>query len=141
MRHSVVPMASEVLANRWIVSDFDNDLWFSLVCSEHFEWNGFVEQALACVDNLGLVGYQFLEKTKIALLERFVHTVDNSHLSLCAVLSDESDVKTDSVDDAVVVSGFPHIDSIIVARAVLAYGFANPSLMGAKINILCCYWT
>jgi len=78
----------KILANCWIVSNHDLDLWCGFVCTQHFKWNGLV------VDDVVGRFYDFsIVRHQSCTGERLVDTSYDLHLFLWAIWSNESNVE------------------------------------------------
>jgi len=79
------------MADSWILSYLNKNLWFCLIRSEHFKWYGLKEQILAEWNDDLTMGYQVISS------QWCVYSSHNVWKSYWLVLTNISDVKTEAI--------------------------------------------
>jgi hypothetical protein len=111
---NVMIIAIEVLANGGVLANPDLDLRCGLVCSQHFERNGLVEDdVVASIDVLGVVRYH------LVTCQWIVNTGDDSHLLVLSVHANETSIPGNTILIVAVGAGSPHVNVVVSSRTVL----------------------
>ena len=120
-------MAGQIVADCWDAADVDHYLRLGLICSQHFKWNCLIEKIGARIDHRALVEDSVFRQWRIL-------SADDSHLSLVAVLSNETNIETNTVLDVREFASTPYLKSVVKASTFSENGLLNPARILVEVN-------